>query len=86
VVKSELFCNIELILPCPRYSVLPALSLDGVLAVTIVQGSVNGDIFEGFIEELLGYMEPFPAPNSVLVMDNASIHKSINIQEMITET
>jgi hypothetical protein len=59
--------------------------LDGVLHVTVVAGSVNADIFEDFIYELLETMEPFPNPNSVLVMDNASIHKSVEVQEMITE-
>jgi hypothetical protein len=68
-----------------RYSVLPALSLDGVLTVAIVPGSVNGEIFEDFIYDLLAVMEPFPNQNSVLVMDNASIHKSAEIQNMITE-
>jgi hypothetical protein len=28
-------------------------------------------------------MNPFPQQNSVLVMDNASIHKSAELQEMV---
>jgi transposase len=59
--------------------------LDGVLQVEIIPGSVNGEIFEDFIYDLLAVMEPFPNRNSVLVMDNASIHKSAGVQEMVVE-
>jgi hypothetical protein len=30
-------------------------------------------------------MQPFPAPNSVIVMDNCQIHKHQEIQELIHE-
>jgi hypothetical protein len=66
-----------------RYSVLPALSLDGILAVDIVQGSFNKVSFAHFINGLLGQMNPFSGPNSVIVMDNCRIHKSKTILEMI---
>lgn len=68
-----------------RYSVLPALSFSGVLHVAVIEGSVDTDIYEEFIEELLDMMEPYPGPNSVLVMDNAQIHKSDNVKEMASE-
>lgn len=64
---------------------LPALSYEGVLLTHVIPGSVNGELFEGFIEELLDLMNPFPEPNSVLVMDNATIHKSDELQEMVLE-
>ena len=68
-----------------RCSVLPALSLSGVLVldVLVVEGSINGAKFYSFINGLLDEMNPFPQPNSVLVMDNASIHKNGAIREMI---
>ncbi|KIO20957.1 hypothetical protein M407DRAFT_80958, partial [Tulasnella calospora MUT 4182] len=56
--------------------VLPALSLDGILDISIVEGSFNTKLFEEFVESLVGVMNPFPLPNSVLVMDNCKIHKS----------
>ena len=67
----------------PRYSILPALSLDGMLDCDIVEGSYNTQLFKAFIERLLAKMQPFPAPNSALVMDNCRIHKSPLIVEMI---
>jgi len=41
------------------------------------------ETFTEFIEGLLDRMQPFPAANSVIVMDNCQIHKHPNIQNMI---
>lgn len=68
-----------------RYSMLPALSLDGIIALEIVEGSIDGDRFSHFIDILLNNMNPWPAPNSVIVMDNASIHKGEEIRQKIEE-
>lgn len=38
-----------------------------------------------FIQDLLAKMNPFPEPNSVIVMDNCAIHKNPRIREMIEE-
>lgn len=68
-----------------RYSVLPALSLDGILYVKIVQGSFKYDSFGEFIDGLLDQMNPFPGRNSVIVMDNCRIHKLEEVLERIIE-
>ena len=66
------------------FSVLPAISLnDGILACNIVEGSFCTATFSNFIDGLLDNMQQYPAPNSVLVMDNCRIHKHPQIQEMI---
>jgi hypothetical protein len=57
-----------------RFSILPALSLDGILDMRVIEGSVNSELFLGFIEGLLMEMNPFPGRNSVLVMDNVKFH------------
>lgn len=67
-----------------RYSILPALSLDGIIALDIVEGSYNTRLFAHFIDGLLDQMSPFPLPNSVIVMDNCRIHKDPVILDMIT--
>lgn len=68
-----------------RYSVLPALSLSGVLHLDVLAGSYNAAAFNNFIDGLLDNMNPFPGPNSVIVMDNASIHKSPELRPMIEQ-
>ena len=64
---------------------LPALSLDGILTVKIVEGSFTTERFEEFIDGLLDHMTPFPGPNSVIVMDNCRIHRARSVREMIEE-
>ncbi|KAF7314744.1 DDE family endonuclease [Mycena kentingensis (nom. inval.)] len=66
-----------------RWSDLPAISLDGILWVSIVEGSFTTEKFEDFIGALLDKMNPFPGPNSVIVMDNCRIHKADSIRDMI---
>ncbi|KAJ7040478.1 hypothetical protein C8F04DRAFT_948362, partial [Mycena alexandri] len=65
--------------------ILPALSLDGIIAVDIVEGSFNTRRFARFISGLLDQMNPFPGPNSVTVMDNCRIHRCQEVLVMITE-
>lgn len=66
-----------------RWSALPAISLDGLLAITIKRGGYSRLDFEGFLEnELLPAMNPWPAQNSVLVLDNAPIHHGGLIAEL----
>ncbi|KAF8240476.1 hypothetical protein L208DRAFT_1232809, partial [Tricholoma matsutake] len=69
------FYSTTMIYHC-RYSLLPALSLNGIIHAKIVEGSFTTTLFHDFIEGLLDCMQPFPAPNCVIVMDNARIHKT----------
>lgn len=86
-----------------RYSILPALSLNGLLTVRVVRGSVNSLGFYDWVvsdlvrtssyESLMGSialmyiqlprMNPFPGPNSVLIIDNCRTHKSAAVREAI---
>jgi hypothetical protein len=66
-----------------KYSILPALSLDGILHLEVVENAITGDIFHRFIEDLLPHMNEWPMPNSVLVVDNAAIHKVAGICELV---
>lgn len=58
-----------------NFSLLPAMNVDGYLAVNIYKGGVNAATFEQFVmDEVIPKCSPFPGPNSVLIMDNAAIH------------
>jgi hypothetical protein len=67
-----------------KYSILPALSLDGILHLKVVENAVTGNIFCQFIEDLLPCMNEWPLPHSVLVVDNAAIHKVAGCYESTT--
>jgi transposase len=59
------------------------MSLDGMIHVKIVEGSFTSALFRDFINGLLDHMQPFPGKNSVIIMDNARIHKDPTILELI---
>ena len=65
-----------------RWSILPALGINGFLHFEVYHGSYNTDRFNDFVERLLEKMNPFPLPRSVLVLDNARIHHSDELQAM----
>ncbi|KIM49666.1 hypothetical protein M413DRAFT_35681, partial [Hebeloma cylindrosporum] len=63
--------------------ILPALSLDGIIALEILAKPFTAATFQDFIEGLLEQMNPWPQKNSVIIMDNASIHKSDELRNMV---
>ena len=59
----------------PRYSVLCAIDINGIVAYTVIEGSADGHtLFDFVFYHLIGQLNPFPNPRSVFVMDNARIH------------
>jgi transposase len=68
-----------------RYQILPAYSQDGILLSRVFQGTTEGDIFEDFIEQLLPHCGRWPEPKSVIVMDNASFHRTEKIEQLCYE-
>ena len=60
-----------------KWSILPLYSMEGFIQWEVVQGLYNAEIFENFVRErVLPLMDPFPGPRSVLIMENAAIHRS----------
>jgi transposase len=68
-----------------RYHILPAYAQDGIIASDIFQGSTDAVIFENFIERLLQHCGRYPAPKSVLIMDNASFHRSDRVKQLCSD-
>ena len=69
-----------------RYSAIPILSMEGIHDVYLAEGAVNGEKFESFLEEcLLPVIMPFNGvnPRSIVVMDNASIHHTEAVIDLI---
>ena len=53
-------------------TLIAALGMDGIRCSTVVDGAVNADVFEAFVEQVL---VPELRPGDVVVMDNLSSHK-----------
>ena len=69
-------CRADQTARASRWSILPAIGINGYLEYEIFHGSFNAERFENFIKKLLVKMNPFPESRSVLVMDNVSTHHS----------
>ena len=61
---------------------IAALGISGLRCSTVVDGAVNGDTFEAFVEQVL---VPDLRPGDVVVMDNLSSHKRQRIRELIED-
>lgn len=61
-------------------TLIAALGLRGIRCSTVVDGAVNADIFEAFVEQVLA---PELSAGDVVVMDNLSSHKRARTRELI---
>ncbi|EHS64123.1 uncharacterized protein PGTG_20820 [Puccinia graminis f. sp. tritici CRL 75-36-700-3] len=67
-----------------RFNVVPAIGLNGLVAVLVQEENMYWFDFEYYLENiLLPMMHPFPGPQSVLVLDNSSIHHGGRINAII---
>lgn len=58
-----------------RHHLLPAITIDGLLELLVYKGTIAADGFVTWLKNnLLPKMNPFPAKNSILVMDNVSFY------------
>jgi hypothetical protein len=65
-----------------RYSLLPAITMDGIIYSHIKIGGYDGDEFIEYLDGLTTQMNPYPAPRSVLVIDNCRIHHVVGVEEL----
>ncbi len=61
-------------------TLIAALGIGGVVCSTVVDGAVNADLFEAFVEQVL---VPELRPGDVVVMDNLSSHKRVRTRQLI---
>ncbi|KIK73845.1 hypothetical protein PAXRUDRAFT_20442 [Paxillus rubicundulus Ve08.2h10] len=56
---------------CTSYSIVPIITLDGIITYDIIEGPVDGAHFVQFLKDhIMPFMNLYPGPRSVLVMDN----------------
>lgn len=63
-------------------TLIAALGVTGVRCSTLVDGPVNADVFESFVEQVLVHQL---RPGDVVVMDNLSSHKRRRTRERIEQ-
>ncbi|KAI7966638.1 hypothetical protein MJO29_002386 [Puccinia striiformis f. sp. tritici] len=69
-----------------RYSLIPAISIYGMIALTVLDDCVDRQDFEHFLKwHLLPRMNRYPAVNSILVLDNARVHKGGRIPKLCSD-
>jgi transposase len=61
-------------------TLIAALGVGGMRCATVVDGAVNRDIFEAFVEQVL---VPELRPRDVVILDNLSSHKSERARRLI---
>ena len=66
-----------------RLSLIGVLSVDGFLGGLEVTGSVNGDVFDAFLEQVV---VPYLSPGKVVVLENVRFHHRESLQEIIEGT
>ena len=69
-IVSTVSTNLE------TYSLLAAADLSGIFSYEIHRGTVNSNVFFNYNFNNLRYsLNAFPGPRSVVILDNAAIHK-----------
>ena len=65
-----------------RYQILPACTQDGIILFRVFQGSTDSAVFDDPIDPLLHHCDRHPEQSSMLVIDNASFHRTKPIEQM----
>ncbi|KIK79560.1 hypothetical protein PAXRUDRAFT_161030 [Paxillus rubicundulus Ve08.2h10] len=73
-----------------QYSIVPLITLDGIIAYNIVAGPLDSEHFLKFIKDHLisrgmPFMNPYPSPCSVLIMDNCHIYHGEQIHQLVKD-
>ena len=66
------------------YSVIAAMGVDCVFHFQVNSGSVNGDTFAAYSQELVNYIRGCSSQPAYVKMDNASIHKVERVRQIFS--
>ena len=68
-------------------SCIVATSIEGIVAIKVARGSMDGDRFYNFVCTLLGKLMPFNSmnPNSVLILDNCLVHHIDKVHQALND-
>lgn len=61
-------------------TLIGALGIEGMRCATVVDGAINGEVFEAFVEQVL---VPELRPGDIVIMDNLSSHKRERVRELV---
>lgn len=61
-------------------TLLASLSLEGIGASMLIEGAVNAQVFEAYLEHIL---LPSLEPGQIVIMDNLSVHKGVRVRRLI---
>lgn len=61
-------------------SLIAALGAAGVRCATVIDGAINRDVFDAFVEQVL---VPELRPGDVVILDNLSSHKSERARKLV---
>jgi len=65
-----------------KINIIMAINLNGILNYKIVDTTINQSIFEEFFNELINGMSEEQKLNSIIIFDNATIHKTKNMVKL----
>src|SRR5262249_5699569 len=65
----------------PNLSVIGALGLRGMVGTMSLEGAVDTDAFEAFVEQVL---VPALQPGDVVLLDNLKVHQVSNIKQAVS--
>jgi transposase len=63
-----------------KLTLLAALGIGGVIAPMVIEGAVDGEVFQAYVRQALG---PTLRPGDIVILDNLSVHKVAGVAEAI---
>lgn len=64
----------------PNMSCLAALTPDGITVPLVIEGAIDGTVFQPWLRE---WLLPALAPGTTLVLDNLSVHRSPDVRKLV---